>query len=57
MAGVGAGAYPSLEAAVERTVDLARRVQPQAASAAAYEARYALYRQVYPTLVSLQRQL
>jgi xylulokinase len=57
LAGVGAGVYPSLEAAVEQTIGAERRIEPQADSAAAYEARYALYRQVYPALISLQRQL
>ena len=57
LAGVGAGVYPDLKAAVARTVHLERRVEPQAESVAAYEARYQLYRQVYPTLRALQRQL
>ncbi len=57
LAGVGAGVYPDLKAAVARTMHLERRVEPQAESVAAYEARYQLYRQVYPTLRVLQRQL
>jgi xylulokinase len=57
LAGVGAGVYPDLVAAVAQTVHLQRRVEPQAESVAAYETRYRLYRQVYPTLRVLQRQL
>jgi sugar (pentulose or hexulose) kinase len=44
-------------AAVAQTVHLQRRVEPQAESVASYEARYRLYRQVYPTLRILQQQL
>jgi xylulokinase len=57
LAGVGAGVYPDLVAAVAQAVHLERRVEPQAESVAAYEARYRLYRQVYPTVKALQRQL
>jgi xylulokinase len=57
LAGVGAGVYPDLQAAVAQTVHLERRVEPQAEGVAAYEARYQLYRQVYPTLKALQRHL
>jgi xylulokinase len=54
LAGVGAGVYPDLQEAVAQTVRLERRVDPRAD---AYQARYRLYRQVYPTLAPLQRQL
>jgi xylulokinase len=57
LAGVGAGVYPDLVAAVAQAVHLERRVEPRAESVAAYEARYRLYRQVYPTVKALQRQL
>jgi xylulokinase len=57
LAGTAAGVYPSLEAAVAQTVQLERRVEPQPDSVSAYDARYQLYRQVYPTLIDLQRQL
>jgi xylulokinase len=57
LAGAGAGTYPDLATAVARTVRLDRRVEPRPGSAAAYEARYRLYQQTYPTLIGLQRQI
>ena len=57
LAGVGAGAYPDIETAVAQTVHQERRVEPQADSLAVYDQCYQLYRQVYPTLIELQRQL
>jgi xylulokinase len=57
LAGVGAGVYPDLRSAVAQTVHLERRIEPEAESVAAYEARYSLHRQVYPTIQALQRQL
>jgi xylulokinase len=57
LAGVGAGVYAGLAEAVAETVHLTRRVDPQPALTAAYDARYALYRQLYPALRSLNRQL
>jgi sugar (pentulose or hexulose) kinase len=38
-------------------VRLDRRIAPQPAQAAAYDAKYALYQQVYPTLIRLHRKL
>jgi xylulokinase len=57
LAGVAAGVYPDIGTAVAQTVHLERRIEPQADSVSAYDARYQLYRQVYPTLIDLQRQL
>lgn len=57
LAGVAAGAYPDIDTAVAQTVHLERHVEPQPDSVSAYDARYQLYRQVYPTLIDLQRQL
>lgn len=57
LAGVAAGVYPDMAAAVARTVRVQRRVEPQPAGMLAYEKRYRLYRQLYPTLIGLQRQL
>jgi xylulokinase len=57
LAGAAAELYPDVVAAVAQTVHLQRRIEPQAASAAAYEEKYRLYRQVYPTLIPLHRQL
>jgi xylulokinase len=57
LAGVAAGTYPDLTTAVEQTVHLQRRVDPREDSAVAYDRRYQLYAQMYPTLIALQRQL
>jgi len=57
LAGVAAGTYPDLTAAVEQTVHLRQRVEPQHDSMRAYDERYQLYQQMYPTLIALQRQL
>lgn len=57
LAGVAAGVYPDLKTAVAHTVHLEKRIEPQADSVSAYDERYRLYRQVYPTLIDLQRQL
>jgi xylulokinase len=57
LAGVGAGVYPDLWSAVAQTVQFKRRIEPEPESVAAYEARYQLHRQVYPTLKGLHRQL
>ena len=54
LAGVGAGVYPDLASAVERAVHPGATVTPTPASSAAYEARYALYRQIYPAIKPLQ---
>jgi xylulokinase len=57
LAGVGAGQYADLASAVAQTVHLETRVEPQLESASAYEPRYALYRQVYPTLRDLHHRM
>jgi xylulokinase len=57
LAGVAAGVYPDLSGAVAQTVRVQRRVEPHPGSMSAYEVRYNLYRQMYPTLIGLQRQL
>jgi len=57
LAGAAAGVYPDLATAVAQTVHLERQVKPQPDSVSAYDARYQLYRHVYPTLIDLQRQL
>lgn len=50
LAGVGAGAWKSVEEACDRTVRVAQRVAPDAASAATMNRRYAEYRKLYPAL-------
>jgi xylulokinase len=57
LAGAGAGIYPGLERAVAETVNLQRHVEPQPEGCSTYEGRYQLYRQIYPTIIPLLRQL
>jgi xylulokinase len=57
LAGVGVGVYPDLKTAVEQVVRFERRVEPREEVARAYDERYGLYRQVYPTLIDLQRHI
>jgi xylulokinase len=57
LAGVATGIYPDLQAAVDRTVRLERHVEPLVDRMVEYDARYQLYRQMYPTLISLQCRL
>jgi xylulokinase len=57
LAGVGAGVYEDLDAAVDRTVHLERRVEPASEAVEAYDEVYQIYQQLYPTLIPLQRQL
>ena len=54
LAGVGVGVYADMEVAVGRAVKLGELITPNPASAATYDARYALYCQVYPTVKPLQ---
>lgn len=54
LAGVGAGVYPDPAAAVALAVRPEETIAPDPASAAAYDARYALYRRVYPAVKPLQ---
>jgi xylulokinase len=53
LAGHGAGCFEDLEAAASGSVRLARRFDPDPNRAEAYEARYALYCEVYPVLRGL----
>lgn len=57
LAGVATGTYPDVATAVAQTVHLQRRIEPQADNMSAYDERYQLYQKMYPTLISLQRQL
>jgi xylulokinase len=57
LAGVAAGVYPDFATAVKNTVRLKRRVKPDKRDAAAYEKRYQLYKQLYPALINVSRQL
>ena len=57
LAGVASGVWPNLPAAVDATVRFRRDVQPDRSARAAYEPRFALYRELYPTLAALHRRL
>jgi xylulokinase len=48
LAGVGAGLWPTVDAACSTTVRIASRVTPQPSDAAKLSASYAAYRRVYP---------
>lgn len=57
LAGAAVGLYPDLAGAVAETVSLPQRIEPKVDKMAAYEQRYQLYRQIYPALLELQRNL
>ena len=57
LASVGVGIYPDLATAVGNTVRFMQTVNPEEQSVALYEQRYQLYRQLYPALIDLHRQL
>jgi xylulokinase len=57
LAGVGAGVYADLQQAVSRAVRLERKIEPDRACVNAYQARYALYQRVYPSLKALHQQM
>ena len=57
LAGVGAGCFTSASQASESTLRFVRRFEPDPARAARYEARYAIYRDLYPTLAPLSYRL
>src|SRR5919202_2957935 len=50
LAGVGAGVYPDVAAAVDATVATAGSVDPDPQAVAAYDKGYAVYRALYPAL-------
>ena len=57
LAGVAVGVYPDLHAAVVQSVRLEKRIEPHPEAVAAYDRRYHIYRQVYPALIPIHRQL
>jgi xylulokinase len=54
MAGVGAGHWASLDEACSQAIQVAQRIEPDAAQAAAYKAGYASWRKIYPALHGLR---
>ncbi|HEY1983775.1 MAG TPA: xylulokinase [Terracidiphilus sp.] len=54
MAGVGTGHWANLDAACAQAIEVAQRVEPDAADLAAYKDGYAQWRRVYPALRGLR---
>jgi len=54
MAGVGAGHWSSLDEACGVAIEVAQRIRPEAAEAAAYKTGYASWRKIYPALHALR---
>ncbi len=54
LAGVGAGAWPTVDAACESSLQVAETLQPDPATRAAYDRGYQIYRKLYPALASLR---
>jgi xylulokinase len=50
LAGVGAGIWPAVESACRQTIRITGSTQPDTGAAERYEASYAQYRALYPTL-------
>jgi xylulokinase len=50
LAGVGAGIFPSVEDACDRTLHATTRTEPIAANREVYDASYAVYHNLYPAL-------
>jgi xylulokinase len=53
LAGVGAGAWPSADAACDAVVHVAERVVPREEDMRTMQRSYALYRELYPSLRSV----
>ncbi|MGB7549310.1 MAG: FGGY-family carbohydrate kinase, partial [Terracidiphilus sp.] len=54
MAGVGAGHWANLDEACAQAIQVAQRIEPDAADVTAYKAGYAQWRKLYPALKSLR---
>src|ERR1039458_5961297 len=50
MAGVGAGHWANLDEACGQAIEVAQRIEPEAADLAAYKTGYAKWRKLYPAL-------
>ena len=55
IAAAGVGALPDLEAGVASMAPIARRLEPDPATRAAYDQAFGVYRDLYPALRPLQR--
>jgi xylulokinase len=56
-AGAGVGIYRSLDEAVERTIRIVSKTEPNAKNAKVYNERYIAYRSLYPALKDIFRKL
>jgi len=54
LAGVGAGHWANLDEACGQAIEVAKRIEPDAADLSAYKTGYAHWRKVYPALKSLR---
>ena len=54
LAGVGAGAWPSVDAASDAVVQIASTVEPNAESIRILDQQYEKFRRVYPALKGLE---
>ncbi len=54
MAGVGAGHWANLDQACGQAIEVAQRIEPDAADMAAYKSGYEKWRKLYPALKSLR---
>lgn len=50
LAGVGASAWPSVDAAVSETIEIDQKIEPDEDAVAALEQNYAVFRSLYPAL-------
>jgi xylulokinase len=50
LAGIGAGVWPSADAACDAVIRVAHRIAPQPSDSAKLQELYVLYRQLYPSL-------
>ena len=57
LAGVACGAYPSTEAAVERLVKIKETFDPDPERARIYDERFGIYRDLYPSLKTINHRL
>ncbi len=54
LAGVGGGAWPSVDAACAQAIQVAEQIEPDPATVERYERGYQAFRQIYPALRKLQ---
>jgi xylulokinase len=53
LAGVGGGVWSSIDEACKETIRIDARVEPQSEASATMNARYAMFRELYPALRGL----